>query len=74
MFGLILILLGVLFLLKEMNIIPGDLWGYFWPIILIIVGLNLIKKDRCGIDCYSFFAKPKKKDQHKDHHKVVDEQ
>ena len=44
MFGLILVILGVLFLFQKMEIIQGDFWGYFWPIILIVLGLNIIKK------------------------------
>ena len=38
MFGLILVILGILFLFEEMDIIQGDFWGYFWPIILICFG------------------------------------
>lgn len=42
MFGLILVALGVLFLLKNLGIISGDIWGIFWPILLIILGLWII--------------------------------
>jgi len=69
MFGLVLIIIGFLFLFEKMGIITGSFWGYFWPIILIVVGLNFMQKDK-SVDCYSFFGSPKKKK----HHKVVDEQ
>lgn len=42
MFGLILILLGVVFLLKNLGIITGDVWNIIWPSILIIFGLYLL--------------------------------
>lgn len=70
MFGLILVILGILFLFEKMGIIQGDFWGYFWPIILIVVGLNIMKKDKYGSDCWGFVSAKKKKD----HHRVVDEQ
>lgn len=72
MFGLILVILGILFLFEEMGIIQGDFWGYFWPVILIVVGLSLINKDKNKTDsCWCWFCKPKKSDKK---HKVVDEQ
>jgi len=42
MFGLLLILLGVVFLLKNLGIITGDVWNIIWPSILIIFGLYLL--------------------------------
>ena len=42
MFGLILIALGVLFLLKNLGIISQDIWGIFWPILLIILGIEIL--------------------------------
>ncbi len=42
MFGLILVALGVLFLLKNLGLISGDVWGIFWPILLIILGLWIV--------------------------------
>ncbi len=40
--GLLLILLGILFLLQ--NYFDIDAWAIFWPIILVFVGLFLILK------------------------------
>ena len=42
MFGLILILLGVVFLLRNLGIITIDVWNIIWPSILIIFGLYLL--------------------------------
>lgn len=70
MFGLFLVILGVLFLFQEMGIITGDFWGHFWPILLIVFGLSIMKKDKGSNDCWAFWESKKKKN----HHKVVDEQ
>lgn len=40
--GLLLVLLGVLFLMQ--NYFSIDVWGIFWPIILVFIGLFLILK------------------------------
>lgn len=40
--GLILILLGVLFLLNTLGIIPGNVWAIFWPLALILFGLSIV--------------------------------
>ncbi|MFA6466263.1 MAG: DUF5668 domain-containing protein [Patescibacteria group bacterium] len=74
MFGLILVILGVLVLFEKMGIIQGDFWGFFWPIILIVLGLNMIKKDSGSMSCCGFLSHKKQKSHQEDHHKVVDEQ
>ncbi|HEY1074636.1 MAG TPA: PspC domain-containing protein [Patescibacteria group bacterium] len=40
--GLILLVIGVLFLLQNMT--GFDVWGNFWPIILVVIGLGLIAR------------------------------
>jgi len=42
LFGIILIVLGVLFLMGSLNLFPWFHWGYLWPLILIAVGLIII--------------------------------
>lgn len=74
MFGLILVILGVLVLLEKMNIIQGDFWGFFWPVVLIVLGLNMMKKDGGNMPCCKFFSSKKHNTHQADHHKVVDEQ
>ncbi len=74
MFGLVLVIIGVFFLLKNAGIIDGGFWGYLWPILIILLGLSLADKSKnkkdgscCGWWCKS--AKHKDKD-----HTVVDDQ
>lgn len=37
--GLVIILVGVLFLLQNLGYIEGSIWRY-WPVILIIFGVS----------------------------------
>ncbi len=41
-FGIVLVILGVLLLLKEVGIIHWTFWGYFWPILIIALGARMI--------------------------------
>ena len=41
-FGLALLLFGIILLLEKLGIISGSIWGYFWPILLIVIGLGII--------------------------------
>ena len=44
-FGVILVLVGVLVVLERLGIIPdGTVWGFFWPVLLIGLGVALIIK------------------------------
>ncbi len=40
--GLVLIALGIIALLVKLGVLPGSIWGYAWPVILIILGLVLL--------------------------------
>jgi len=40
--GFIFILVGVVFLLSELNILEENVWNYVWPILIIIVGFWLL--------------------------------
>jgi len=40
--GLIFILLGTLFLLRNLGFLPVGVWNAFWPSILILLGIYLI--------------------------------
>lgn len=71
MFGLFLVVLGAFFLLDEMGLIKGDFWGYFWPLLLIIIGLNIMLKGKQKDNCFSFWCG---NENHKKNHKVVDDQ
>ena len=37
--GLVLIAVGIIVLLVRLGVLTGSIWGYTWPIILIILGL-----------------------------------
>lgn len=45
-FGITLIVLGVLFLMGNLNLFSWFRWGYFWPLILVVVGLIIIFSGR----------------------------
>lgn len=43
--GLILVVLGILFLLENFGLVSSGIWGTiwrFWPVLLILIGLNLL--------------------------------
>lgn len=40
--GAILVLAGALFLARELQLLPGDFFDYFWPVALLAVGAWLI--------------------------------
>ena len=44
--GLLLILLGILMLLTRLEIIPGGVWDYFWPVLVIALGGSIIFRDK----------------------------
>ena len=42
-FGIVLIIIGVILLLKQMGIIHHwTFWGYIWPILIIAVGVQML--------------------------------
>jgi hypothetical protein len=40
--ALVLILAGVLFLLINLGILPGDIWNYIFPLLLVVIGVGLL--------------------------------
>lgn len=44
--GAVVILVGLIWLLKNAGLIPDDFWRYFWPVLIILVGLKLIVTDK----------------------------
>lgn len=40
--GSLLIILGVFWLLRALGFIPKDFWEFFWPVVLILIGIKLI--------------------------------
>ncbi len=46
LWGCIVIAIGIIVLLQNMGIISGSIWGYIWPLFIIIVGLSILFHDR----------------------------
>jgi len=46
MLGAGLVAVGIIFLLKNLGIMPTIAWDIIWPIILMVVGLTLIFKKK----------------------------
>lgn len=44
--GAIITLLGLAFQADKLNLLPGNVWGYFWPLVLIILGTALLMGKR----------------------------
>ena len=63
MFGLLILVIGLLMLFEKLGWIPGNFWDFVWPAVFIIFGLSIMMKKKRWSDC----CKPKKKE-------VVDEQ
>src|SRR5690554_6929133 len=40
--GTILVLIGVFFLLRNLGVLTGNVTRYFWPILLIIIGILIL--------------------------------
>lgn len=65
-FGFLVILVGALFLLRNMGIIVGVEWSILWPIIIMLIGITIVTRAEmdkswrkgklmgwgdCGCDC-----------------------
>lgn len=46
MLGAGLVVVGIIFLLKNLNIMPEIAWDIIWPVILIVVGVTMIFKKK----------------------------
>ncbi|MDD5037937.1 MAG: DUF5668 domain-containing protein [Dehalococcoidales bacterium] len=40
--GLVLVAIGIIALLVQFDVLSGSIWGYAWPVILIIIGLSFL--------------------------------
>ncbi len=41
-FGLVLVAVGIIALLVKADVLSGSVWGYAWPVILILIGLSFL--------------------------------
>lgn len=46
MIGAGLVVIGIIFLLKNLGIMPDIAWDIIWPVILIVVGVTMIFKKK----------------------------
>jgi predicted membrane protein len=46
--GGVMIAVGTIFLLHNLDIIHGNVWNFFWPVILICVGLGMLARNLDG--------------------------
>lgn len=49
LFSLALVLVGVLFLLRNTGLLPSPAWDVAWPIILIVLGVALFLESKHGV-------------------------
>ena len=42
--GLILLVIGIVYLVKNLGFISGAAWSIIWPIILVVIGLSIVLK------------------------------
>lgn len=54
----LLIIVGLIFLLENLNLIPGIKWSVVWPIIVILAGVMMLKK-KSGHDCCGWHGEKK---------------
>ena len=40
--GLLLIVLGVLFLLRNLGVIAGNFWNVLWPLVIVVFGISML--------------------------------
>ncbi len=45
-FALIIIVFGCVALAVKLGLISGSIWGFAWPIILIVMGVSLLRRRR----------------------------
>lgn len=45
--GSILIAVGLVALLDNFGLLPGNFWEFFWPVLLVLVGLSFVSRSRC---------------------------
>ena len=45
-FGVLLIILGALMLLDRLGVITGDLGDFFWPVVVLAIGVSMVIKNK----------------------------
>jgi len=47
-FGIVLIVVGVVFLLQNLGYVTGDVWKIVWPAFIILIGISMLFKEQRG--------------------------
>ena len=52
-FGIVLIVVGVVFLLQNLGFVTGAVWNIIWPVFIILIGISMVIKngDRFNNNC-----------------------
>lgn len=45
--GIVFVLVGVVSLLENLGFLPVGFWEFFWPALLIVVGLSFLCRVQC---------------------------
>ena len=46
MFGIALVIIGIVFLMKNLGLMPSIAWDIVWPIVIIVIGLAMMIKKK----------------------------
>lgn len=57
MFGFILLIVGVIWLLEAAGVVGGGIWAFVWPIAVIVVALSVLMGKKKGCWCGGDFKK-----------------
>ena len=55
LFGTIILVIGIALLLQTLGILNNGVWGFFWAILFIVVGVKMTmgnKKGKCVCDWF----------------------
>ncbi len=55
-FGLIVLVLGFIFLLRNLGVIGGEVWPVIWPCLLIVLGLTVLWKRKKHAERWDKFS------------------
>lgn len=46
MLGVALVVIGAIFLMKNLGLIPGVNWDIIWPLALLVIGVGMVFKKK----------------------------
>jgi hypothetical protein len=55
-FGFVILVVGLVFLLKNLDILSGDVWPIIWPCLIIALGLSVLWKRKKRSDKWEKFG------------------